>query len=72
MGRDGAQGLLQLRKAGFYTVAQDEASSAVYGMPKAAAQLGAASEILPLEKIAEALERWCFTRWAPPSPPSNS
>jgi two-component system response regulator WspF len=67
MGRDGAQGLLQLRKAGFYTIAQDEASSAVYGMPKAAAQLGAASEILPLEKIAEALERWCFTRWSPPS-----
>ncbi len=65
MGRDGAQGLLQLRKAGFHTIAQDEASSAVYGMPKAAAQLGAAIEILPLEKIAAALERWCFTRSSP-------
>jgi two-component system response regulator WspF len=55
MGRDGARGLLQLRKAGWYTLAQDEASCAVYGMPKAAVELGAAMEILPPEKIAEAI-----------------
>lgn len=52
MGRDGAQGLLNLRTAGHHTVAQDEATCAVYGMPKAAAQLGAAVEIMPLEQIA--------------------
>jgi len=52
MGRDGAEGLLALRRAGFFTVAQDEASSVVYGMPKAAAQLGAAETILPLDAIA--------------------
>jgi two-component system, chemotaxis family, protein-glutamate methylesterase/glutaminase len=51
MGRDGAQGLLQLRRAGSLTIAQDEASSVVYGMPREAAQLGAAAEILPLTEI---------------------
>jgi two-component system chemotaxis response regulator CheB len=51
MGRDGAQGLLQLRRAGGLTIAQDEASSVVYGMPREAAQLGAAAEILPLAEI---------------------
>jgi two-component system response regulator WspF len=52
MGRDGAAGLKLLRDAGHYTIAQDETSSAVYGMPKAAAELGAAREILPLAHIA--------------------
>jgi two-component system response regulator WspF len=52
MGRDGAAGLLALRQAGHATVAQDEASSAVYGMPRAAATLGAAERILPLSDIA--------------------
>ncbi|MFN5745056.1 MAG: chemotaxis protein CheB [Methylococcaceae bacterium] len=51
MGRDGAAGLLALRQAGFHTIAQDEATSVVYGMPKAAAELAAAHEILPLEAI---------------------
>jgi len=51
MGRDGAKGLLQLRRAGGLTIAQDEASSVVYGMPREAAQLGAAAEILPLTEI---------------------
>jgi two-component system response regulator WspF len=51
MGRDGAKGLKVLRDAGYHTIAQDKDSSAVFGMPKAAAALNAASEILPLEKI---------------------
>lgn len=55
MGRDGAQGLLDLRRAGAHTLAQDEASSVVYGMPRAAAELGAAERILPLDRIATEL-----------------
>ena len=52
MGRDGAVGLRALRNQGRYTIAQDQASSAVYGMPKAAATLDAAVDILPLDRIA--------------------
>jgi two-component system, chemotaxis family, response regulator WspF len=55
MGRDGAAGLKVLRSAGYETVAQDRASSAVYGMPKAAAELGAASVVLSLDSIARRL-----------------
>ena len=51
MGRDGAIGLGQLRAAGARTVAQDEATSAVYGMPRAAAESNAATDVLPLDKI---------------------
>lgn len=51
MGRDGAEGLHVLRASGHHTIAQDRASSAVYGMPAAAAELGAASEVLGLDKI---------------------
>jgi two-component system response regulator WspF len=51
MGRDGAAGLQALRQNGHHTIAQDEASSAVYGMPKAAVELRAATEILALDKI---------------------
>lgn len=51
MGRDGAEGLLAMRRAGHTTIAQDQASSAVYGMPRAAAELDAAQLILPLDKI---------------------
>lgn len=53
MGRDGARGLLALRKAGFHTIAQDEASSIVWGMPRAAAERGAAVEVQPLHAIAK-------------------
>jgi two-component system response regulator WspF len=52
MGRDGAAGLLAMRKSGAHTIAQDAATSVVYGMPKAAAELDAATEILPLNAIA--------------------
>lgn len=55
MGSDGAQGLKVLRDRGHHTIAQDKATSAVYGMPKVAAALGAASEILPLQNIATRL-----------------
>ncbi|RJG08503.1 chemotaxis-specific protein-glutamate methyltransferase CheB [Massilia cavernae] len=55
MGRDGAAGLLEMRQAGKATIAQDEATSAVYGMPRAAAELGAAELILPLDAIAMTL-----------------
>jgi two-component system chemotaxis response regulator CheB len=55
MGKDGAQGLLSLRRAGALTIAQDEASSVVYGMPREAALLGAAIETLPLGNIGSRL-----------------
>jgi two-component system response regulator WspF len=55
MGRDGAEGLLAMRQAGKHTIAQDQASSAVYGMPRAAAELDAAAAILPLDKISACL-----------------
>jgi chemotaxis response regulator CheB len=55
MGQDGAQGLLELRGAGAYTIAQDESTSAVFGMPKVAARSGAAVEVLPIQKIADVL-----------------
>ncbi len=51
MGEDGAKGLLHMRQSGALTIAQDEASCVVYGMPKAAAETGAAGQVLPLEDI---------------------
>lgn len=62
MGRDGAQGLHALRAHGYHTIAQDEATSAVYGMPKAAAALNAAVDILPLDAIAARLTDVIGTR----------
>lgn len=55
MGCDGAKGLLDLRNAGAFTVAQDAATSVVYGMPKVAADAGAALRVCPLNEIAGAL-----------------
>jgi two-component system chemotaxis response regulator CheB len=51
MGDDGAKGLLEMREAGAHTIAQDEKSCIVFGMPKEAIKLNAAIEILPLNKI---------------------
>jgi two-component system chemotaxis response regulator CheB len=55
MGRDGAEGLLAMRRAGARTFGQDEASSVVYGMPKAAFELGAVERQAPLDRLAAEL-----------------
>lgn len=55
MGRDGALGLQAMRQKGHHTIAQNQETSAVYGMPKAAVALNAAIDVLPLEKIAHRL-----------------
>jgi two-component system, chemotaxis family, protein-glutamate methylesterase/glutaminase len=55
MGRDGAAGLLRIRQAGGLTIAQDEATSVVYGMPREAMLIGAATQVLPLYEIGAAL-----------------
>lgn len=52
MGKDGAQGLLEMRQAGSHTIAQDEASCVVFGMPREAIAAGGACEVLPLQNIA--------------------
>lgn len=59
MGKDGAQGLLNMRMAGANTVAQDEKTSVVFGMPKEAIDLGAAQTIQPLPNIARTLIEFC-------------
>jgi len=60
MGRDGAAGLLALRHAGALTIAQDEASSVVFGMPGEAVEMGAVDRVLPLDQIAAALTAVAF------------
>jgi two-component system, chemotaxis family, protein-glutamate methylesterase/glutaminase len=56
MGADGGKGLLAMKQAGAYTIAQDEATCIVFGMPKEAIRLGAVDDVLPLQKIAHALQ----------------
>lgn len=63
MGRDGAAGLLAIRRAGGATLAQDEASSIVYGMPREAMLLGAAERVLPLDDIGPALRSLSGVPW---------
>ena len=58
MGSDGARGLGALRMAGARTVAQDEASSVVWGMPRVAIEMGAAEAVLGLERMSEAALKW--------------
>ncbi len=55
MGDDGARGMLEMKQAGAYNIAQDEASSVVYGMPKEALRLGGVDRVLPLGLIPQAL-----------------
>jgi two-component system response regulator WspF len=57
MGSDGARGLLRLRQLGWHTLTQDQASCVVYGMPRAAAEIQAACQVLPLAQIPEAVVR---------------
>jgi two-component system chemotaxis response regulator CheB len=58
MGSDGAEGLLDMRKADAFTIAQNEQSCAVFGMPREAIRRGAAREVLPLSEIGPVLARW--------------
>ena len=55
MGRDGALGMAAMRRAGAWTIAQDADTSTVHGMPRVAAELGAACEVLPLDRISKAI-----------------
>lgn len=59
MGRDGAEGLLAMREAGADTLGEDESSCVVYGMPKAAFEIGAVQRQLPLSRIADEILRLC-------------
>jgi two-component system chemotaxis response regulator CheB len=59
MGDDGARGLLEMKQAGAFTLAQDEASCVVFGMPKEAIKLGAVDKVLPLDRIAQAVVKEC-------------
>ncbi|MBD3822134.1 MAG: chemotaxis response regulator protein-glutamate methylesterase [Thiotrichales bacterium] len=58
MGADGAQGLKELREIGVHTIAQDEKTSVVWGMPGEATKIGAAEEVMPLDKVAEKILSW--------------
>jgi two-component system chemotaxis response regulator CheB len=53
MGRDGSQGMLEMKKAGAWNIAQDEASSVIFGMPREAIELGAVNEVAPLARLRE-------------------
>ena len=55
MGKDGAAGMLEMKQAGAYTIAQDEATCVVFGMPREAIACGATDEVLPLKQIAPRL-----------------
>jgi two-component system chemotaxis response regulator CheB len=61
MGADGAAGMLGLRKAGAITLAQDEASCVVYGMPKEAVRLGGVQQVVALPDMPKAIEHHCRT-----------
>jgi two-component system response regulator WspF len=67
MGRDGGEGLSALFKTGWHTIVQDEKTSVVYGMPAAAVELGGASEILPLDRIAGAITKKITNQEGKPS-----
>ncbi|RYD06288.1 hypothetical protein N752_05190 [Desulforamulus aquiferis] len=56
MGRDGAQGMLAIKNQGGPTMAEHESSCVVYGMPKAAVDLGAAGKVVPLKQIAQEIQ----------------
>ena len=76
MGSDGAQGMQRLKRAGAQTIAQDEQTCVVYGMPRAAVELGVVDQVLPIERIPQTLLQMLQTRSAmakphdPTKPPS--
>jgi two-component system, chemotaxis family, protein-glutamate methylesterase/glutaminase len=72
MGADGAQAMLELRRAGAITLAQDEASSIVFGMPRQAIALGAAQEVLPLGDMPRRLRGLCAQASVPSPPQAGS
>jgi two-component system chemotaxis response regulator CheB len=57
MGRDGAEGMLKMHRAGAYTIGQDEASSVVFGMPREAIRAGAVDRVAPLDRVAGEIQR---------------
>ena len=59
MGKDGAEGMLELRKSGAITLGQDEQSSLIYGMPRAAFECGAVMQQFPLDRMASAILDAC-------------
>jgi len=65
MGSDGVDGLERLRAAGAHTIAQDESTSTVYGMPKAAVDRGVIDQVLPLGSIAGAVHQLLVAPAAP-------
>lgn len=71
MGQDGAQGMLDIARAGGLTIAQDEESSVVFGMPRRAIELGAACRVLPLDQIGPALRGLVAGNAPRPRPASN-
>ena len=58
MGKDGAEGLLSLKNSGAHTIAQNEATCAVYGMPREAVELGAVDDVLALDQIPKRVCEW--------------
>jgi two-component system chemotaxis response regulator CheB len=55
MGDDGARGMLEMKQAGAATIAQDEATCVVFGMPKEAIKLGGVDKVMPLQSVARAI-----------------
>jgi two-component system chemotaxis response regulator CheB len=68
MGADGAKGLLEMRQKGAYTIAQSAETCVVFGMPRAAIEIGAVDEVCPLDKIAESILRACKNPARVPQP----
>jgi two-component system chemotaxis response regulator CheB len=69
MGKDGAEGLLSLRRAGAVTIGQDEATSLIYGMPRAAFEIGAVAHQYPITGVADAILDACEADAAPRARP---
>jgi two-component system chemotaxis response regulator CheB len=71
MGADGAKGMLAMKNSGAYTMAQDEATCVVYGMPKEAVKLGAVEKVVPLPGIPQAIVNALEHATKIPKPPAK-